>query len=111
MTELLHSNRHTYMARLEHDIWYHAFMVRREHSGDGEISSVDSSDSSISTRAFTHHVASPIDIDGPTLDGHPRNPSDLLTKAFRDSSRDSPINRVHKLPLYYLYQNIALIRS
>jgi len=95
MTELLHSDRHAYMVRLEHEIQYHALMVRRENYDDDDISSVDSSDvygsdASVASRNFTQHVASPIDIDGPTPDGQPRNPSDLLTKAFRDSSRDSP---------------------
>ena len=95
MTELLHNDRHAYMVRLEHEIQYHALMVRRENYDDDDISSVDSSDvygsdASVATRNFTQHVASPIDIDGATLEGHPRNPSDLLTKVFRDSSRDSP---------------------
>ena len=95
MTELLHSDRHVYMVRLEHEVRYHALMVRREDCGDDEISSVDSSDiygsdDSVATGNFTHHVASPIDVDAPTLDSQPRNPSDLFSKALHDSSRDSP---------------------
>ena len=66
------------------------FMVRREHSGDGEISSVDSSDSSISTRAFTHHIVLPVAINTPTLDGQPRTPSKTLFRVCHDSSQDSP---------------------
>jgi len=84
MTELLHSDRHAYMGmvHLEHEVQYHALMVRREDCGDDEISSADTSDiygsdDSVATRAFTHHVASPINVDAPTLDNQPRNPSDL----------------------------------
>ena len=78
------------MVRFEHEICYHALMVRRDDCEDDEISSVGSSDSSLSMRDFTQHVASPVTIATPTPGNQLRTPFHILRQVLHDSSRDSP---------------------
>ena len=80
------------MVRFEHEICYHALMVRRDDCEDDEISSVGSSDSSLSMRDFTQHVASPVTIATPTTGNQLRTPFDILRQVLHYSSLDDGEN-------------------
>ena len=90
MAELLHSDRHAYMVRFEHEIRYHALMVRREDDEVDDINSDDNSADNISMRDFTQHIASPVAVPTLITGNQLRTPSDILRQVLHDSSRDSP---------------------